>query len=156
MILARAIVVGCLLAAQTVLADFSGKVVGASDGDTITVLKDREQVKVRLVEIDAPEKRQAFGNRSKQALSQLVHGKQVEIRDHGTDRYGRTLGRVYQSGLDVNAEMVRRGMAWVYVKYAKDQGLYQIEAEAREQRRGLWADKEPVAPWEWRRARKAE
>lgn len=154
MILARAIVIGCLLAAQTVLADFSGKVVGVSDGDTITMLKEREQVKVRLVEIDAPEKRQAFGNRSKQALSQLVHGKQVEIKKYGTDRYGRTLGRVYQSGLDVNAEMVRLGMAWVYVKYAKDKGLYQIEAEAREQRRGLWADKEPVAPWEWRRARK--
>lgn len=118
------------------------------------MLKEREQVKVRLVEIDAPEKRQAFGNRSKQALSQLVHGKQVEIKKYGTDRYGRTLGRVYQSGLDVNAEMVRLGMAWVYVKYAKDKGLYQIEAEAREQRRGLWADKEPVAPWEWRRARK--
>lgn len=150
MILARAIVVGCLLAAQSVLADFTGKVVGVSDGDTITVLKDREQVKVRLVEIDAPEKGQAFGNRSKQALSALVHGKQVEIRVHGTDRYGRTLGRVHQSGLDVNAEMVRRGMAWVYVKYARDKGLYQLEAEAREQRRGLWADKEPVPPWEWR------
>lgn len=83
-------------------------------------------------------------------------GKQVEIRERGTDRYGRTLGRIYQSGLDVNAEMVRRGMAWVYVKYAKDQGLYQIQAEAREQRRELWADKEPVPPWEWRRARKTE
>lgn len=156
MILARAIVVGCLLAAQSVLADFSGKVVGVSDGDTITVLRDREQVKVRMVEIDAPEKGQAFGNRSKQALSQLVHDRQVEIREQGTDRYGRTLGRVYLSGLDVNTEMVRRGMAWVYVKYAKDKGLYQLEAEAREQRRGLWADKEPVPPWEWRRDRKTE
>lgn len=156
MVLARVFVVGCLLAAQTVSADFSGKVVDVSDGDTITVLKDREQVKVRLVEIDAPEKGQAFGNRSKQALSELVRGKQVEIRERGTDRYGRTLGRVYQSGVDVNAEMVRRGMVWVYVKYAKDQGFYQIETEAREQRRGLWADKDPVPPWEWRRARKSE
>ncbi|MBE7423812.1 MAG: thermonuclease family protein [Zoogloeaceae bacterium] len=156
MVLARVFVVGCLLAAQTVSADFSGKVVGVSDGDTITVLKDRDQVKVRLVEIDAPEKGQAYGNRSKQTLSELVLGKQVEIRERGTDRYGRTLGRIYQSGLDVNAEMVRRGMAWVYVKYAKDQGLYQIQAEAREQRRELWADKEPVPPWEWRRARKTE
>lgn len=156
MVLARVFVVGCLLVAQTVSADFSGKVVGVSDGDTITVLKDREQVKVRLVEIDAPEKGQAYGNRSKQTLSELVLGKQVEIRERGTDRYGRTLGRIYQSGLDVNAEMVRRGMAWVYVKYAKDQGLYQIQAEAREQRRELWADKEPVPPWEWRRARKTE
>lgn len=156
MVLARAFVIGCLLLAQSVVADFSGTVVGVSDGDTISVLKDREKVKVRLVEIDAPEKGQAYGNRSKQALSALVHGKQVEIKEHGTDRYGRTLGRIYQSGLDVNAEMVRRGMAWVYVKYAKDQGLYQIQAEAREQRRELWADKEPVPPWEWRRARKTE
>lgn len=156
MILPRALVVGCLLAAQSALADFSGMVVGVSDGDTITVLKDREQVKVRLVEIDAPEKGQAFGNRSKQALSALAHGKQVEIREHGTDRYGRTLGRVYQSGLDVNTEMVRRGMAWVYVKFAKEKGLFQIEAEAREQRRGLWVDKEPVPPWEWRTGKKTE
>lgn len=156
MVLARVFVVGCLLAAQTVSADFSGKVVGVSDGDTITVLKDREQVKVRLVEIDAPEKGQAYGNRSKQTLSELVLGKQVEIRERGTDRYGRTLGQVYQSGVDVNAEMVRRGMSWVYVKYARNKGLYQIEAEARGQRKGVWADKDPVPPWEWRRARKAE
>lgn len=156
MVLARVFVVGCLLAAQNVLADFTGKVVGVSDGDTITVLKDREQVKVRMVEIDAPEKGQAFGNRSKQALSQLVHGRQVEIREQGIDRYDRTLGRVYLSGLDVNTEMVRRGMAWVYIKYTKEKGLYQLEAEAREQRRGLWADKEPVPPWEWRRDRKTE
>ena len=85
-----------------------------------------------------------------------MHGKQVEIKEHGTDRYGRTLGRIYQSGLDVNAEMVRRGMAWVYVKYVKDKRLNQLEAEARKQRRGLWADEDPVPPWEWRRARKAE
>lgn len=156
MVLARVFIVGCLLAVQTVSANFSGKVVGVSDGDTITVLKDREQVKVRLVEIDAPEKGQAFGNRSKQALSELVRGKQVEIRERGTDRYGRTLGRIYQSGLDVNAEMVRRGMAWVYIKYVKDKRLNQLEAEAREQRRGLWEDKDPVPPWEWRRARKTE
>lgn len=154
MVLARVFVVGCLLAAQTVSADFSGKVVGVSDGDTITVLKDQEQVKVRLVEIDAPEKGQAYGNRSKQTLSELVLGKQVEIRERGTDRYGRTLGHINQSGLDVNAEMVRRGMAWVYVKYARDRGLSQIEVEAREQRRGVWADKNPIPPWEWRRARK--
>lgn len=104
----------------------------------------------------APEKGQAFGNRSKQALSELVRGKQVEIRERGTGRYGRTLGRIYQSGLDVNAEMVRRGMAWVYIKYVKDKRLNQLEAEAREQRRGLWADKDPVPPWEWRRAKKTE
>jgi endonuclease YncB( thermonuclease family) len=138
------------------LADFTGKVVGVADFDTITVLRDREQVKVRLAEIGAPEKAQAFGNRSKQSLADLVHSKQVEVKEQGTDRYGRTIGRIYQSGLDVNSEMVRRGMAWVYVKYAKDQGLYALETVAREQRRGLWADKAPVPPWEWRRKNKPQ
>jgi len=151
MILARALVVGCLLAAQSVLADFSGKVVGVSDGDTITVLKDREQVKVRLVEIDAPEKGQAFGNRSKQALSALCFNKQARLEDKGKDRYGRTLARVYCDGIDANAGQVRQGLAWVYRKYApKDSPLYAVEDEAKAARRGLWADSKPVPPWDWR------
>ncbi|MBI4291294.1 MAG: thermonuclease family protein [Betaproteobacteria bacterium] len=132
-------------------ADFTGKVVAVADGDTITVLKDREQVKVRLVEIDAPEKGQAFGNKSKQALSDLVYGKQVEVKERGKDQYKRTLGRIYRDGSDVNAEMVRLGMAWVYDRYATDRTLYQIQTEAKAERRGLWADPKPVAPWEWRR-----
>ena len=148
------VVLGTALVAHCAYADFSGKVVRVADGDTITILREHEQVKVRLVEIDAPERRQAFGNRSRQALARMVQGKQVEVREQGTDRYGRTLGRVYQAGLDVNAEMVRIGLAWVYVRYAKDQSLYQVEAEARAQRRGLWADKEPVPPWEWRQKAK--
>jgi len=151
MILARALVVGCLLAAQSVLADFSAKVVGVSDGDTITVLKDREQVKVRLVEIDAPEKGQAFGNRSKQALSALCFNKQARLEDKGKDRYGRTLARVYCDGIDANAGQVRQGLAWVYRKYApKDSPLYAVEDEAKAARRGLWADSKPVPPWDWR------
>ena len=150
----RVLALGVVLVAHCAYADFSGKVVRVADGDTITILREHEQVKVRLVEIDAPERRQAFGNRSRQALARMVQGKQVEVREQGTDRYGRTLGRVYQAGLDVNAEMVRIGLAWVYVRYAKDQSLYQVEAEARAQRRGLWADKEPVPPWEWRQKAK--
>ncbi len=146
----RVVALGIFLLARCAYADFSGKVVNVADGDTLTVLREYEQVKVRMVEIDAPEKGQAFGNRSKQALARLVQGKQVEVREEGTDRYGRTLGRVYQAGLDVNAEMVRLGMSWVYVRYAKDQSLYQIEAEAKVQQRGLWVDKVPVPPWEWR------
>ena len=99
-------------------ADFPGKVVAVADGDTITVLRDQEQVKVRLTEIDAPEKAQAFGNQAKQALSALVFGKEVRVADHGTDRYRRTLGRVYQGEIDVNAEMIKSGMAWVYRRYS--------------------------------------
>ncbi len=133
-------------------ADFTGKVVGVADGDSITVLRDREQVKVRLVDIDAPEKGQAFGNRSKQALEALVKGQEVLVVERGKDRYQRTLGRIYRGDLDVNAEQVRQGMAWVIRQYAKDATLYPIEAEAKEQKRGLWRDPEPVPPWEWRKA----
>ena len=133
------------------LADFTGKVVAVADGDTITVLRDLEQVKVRLTEIDAPEKAQAFGNVAKQALSALVFGTEVRVVEHGTDRYRRTLGRVYQGEIDANAEVLKAGMAWVYRRYATDKTLYLMEAEAKEQRRGLWADAEPVPPWECRR-----
>lgn len=133
-------------------ADFTGQVVGVADGDSITVLRDREQVKVRLVDIDAPESVQPFGNRSKQALEALVKGQAVLVVERGKDRYQRTLGRIYRGDLDVNAEQVREGMAWVYRQYARDATLYPIEAEAREQKRGLWRDPEPVPPWEWRKS----
>lgn len=132
-------------------ADFTGKVVAVADGDTLTVLRDREQIKVRLVEIDAPEKAQAFGNRAKQSLSDLCFGKNATLAEQGKDRYGRTLARVTCDGMDANAEQVRRGMAWVYRKYApKDAPLYAVEGEAKAAKRGLWADADPIPPWEWR------
>jgi micrococcal nuclease len=132
-------------------ADFTGRVVGVVDGDTITVLRNREQINVRLVDIDAPERSQPFGNRSKQALESLVKGQTVLVVERGEDRYHRTLGRIYRGDLDVNAEQVRQGMAWVYRPYAHDATLYPIEAEAKERKRGLWRDPGPVPPWEWRR-----
>lgn len=152
--LARFILAAALaLAALTAHAEFTGKVVAVADGDTITVLRDREQVKVRLVQIDAPEKAQAFGNRSKQSLSDLCFNKTAKLDDNGKDRYGRTLARVYCDGVDANAEQVRRGMAWVYERYAqKNSPLYRMQAEANAARRGLWADTEPVPPWKWRKA----
>lgn len=133
-------------------ADFKGKVVYVADGDSIAVLRDREQVKVRLVDIDAPEKAQPFGNRSRQALGAMVHGTEVHVVERGKDRYQRILGRVYRGDLDVNAEQVRQGMAWVYRQYSKDATLLKIETAAKEQHRGLWRDLDPVAPWEWRKA----
>ena len=140
-----------LAVSSSAWADFTGNVVGVADGDSITVLRGREQVKVRLVDIDAPEKAEPFGNRSKQALDALVHGKEVLVVERGKDRYQRVLGRVYRGDLDVNAEMVRQGMAWVFRQYSKDATLLKIEAEASEQRRGLWHDPDPMAPWEWRK-----
>lgn len=134
-----------------VYADFSGRVVSIADGDTITVLVDRQQVKVRLVEIDAPEKTQAFGNRSKQSLSDMCFGRDALIQEKSKDRYRRTLGRVFCDGMDANAEQVRRGMAWVYDKYVTDHSLYRLQDEARAAKRGLWNDPDPMPPWVWRR-----
>lgn len=132
---------------------FEGRVVGVTDGDTITVLThDKQQVKVRLAEIDTPEKRQDFGMRAKQALSGLVFNREVRVDVETTDRYGRTVGRVYRlsDGLDVNAEMVAMGMAWVYRRYARDVRLYELEREAKAKRIGLWSQPNPIPPWEWR------
>ena len=130
---------------------FTGKVVGVSDGDTITVLRDRIQVKVRLLEIDAPEKAQAFGAKSKESLSEMCFGKTAELADKGKDRYGRTLARVTCDGVDANAEQVRHGMAWVYDRYVTDKSLYAVQEDAKAERRGLWHDDKPLPPWEWRK-----
>ena len=130
----------------------SGRVVGVHDGDTLTVLTaGNVQIKVRLVEIDAPEIKQPFGQQSKQALSALVFGKDVEIRATGKDRYGRTLARVFLDGTDVNLAIVKAGMAWRFDKYSKDGAFGTAQQEAQRARRGLWADAAPVAPWEWRK-----
>ena len=132
--------------------DVIGKVVGVTDGDTLTVLSARKQIKVRLADIDAPESKQAFGNRSKQSLSDLCFNKTAKLEGDSKDQYGRILGRVHCDGVDANAEQVRRGLAWVYVQYApKGSPLYAVQLGARGAKRGLWADDAPVPPWEWRR-----
>ena len=132
-------------------ADFTGKVVAVADGDTITVMRDLVPVKLRLLEIDAPEKKQAFGARSKQSLSDLCFNKTATLIEKGRDRYGRTLARVSCEGVDANAEQVRRGMAWAYDRYVTDRALYAVQTEARDAGRGLWADPDAVPPWQWRR-----
>ena len=130
------------------------RVIGVSDGDTITALcQDFERLKVRLAEIDAPEKAQAFGTASKQSLAGLCFGRDAEIIPIDTDRYGRTVARVRCDGVNANAAQVRQGMAWVYEKYARDRVLYQLQDEARTARRGLWADDSAKPPWQWRKDR---
>jgi micrococcal nuclease len=133
------------------------RVVGVTDGDTIHALaKDDHLLRVRLCNIDAPEKGQAFGQASKQNLSQYIFGRDVELRVFGRDRYGRLLAVILLDGVDINLQQVKDGMAWVYVKYIGEadsdtQDLYlSVEAEARDQRRGLWADPDPIPPWEFR------
>ena len=129
-----------------------GLVVAIADGDTLTVLnEDFQQVKIRLAEIDAPEKKQPFGSRSRQSLGELCHEKRAEVRIVDVDRYKRIVGRVSCAGVDANATQVRRGMAWVYDHYVKDKTLYRLQDEARGAGRGLWADSAPIPPWNWRK-----
>lgn len=135
-------------------------VVGVSDGDTLTARCDQGRdggvltLKVRLAEIDAPERAQPFGARSKAHLVSLCFGRAAQLRAQTVDRYGRTVARVWCDGVDANAEQVRVGMAWAYERYLKDERLRVAQDAAREAQRGLWADAEPVAPWEWRRVRR--
>lgn len=138
--------------------DYAGRVVRVLDGDTITILAlGKRQVKVRLAEIDAPEPEQPYGIDAKQVLSVLVSGKTVAVKVRDTDRYGVIVGRVYTDTVDINADMVRRGAAWVYSQYASDQELYVLEDQARKNKAGLWALPEAVQvpPWEWRRGKRS-
>jgi endonuclease YncB( thermonuclease family) len=136
---------------------WSGKVIGVADGDTITVLRDRQPQKIRLYGIDCPEERQPFGKRAKQFTSQLVFGKVVEVEPVTMDRYGRTVAFVQVENVLVNEELIREGLGWVYLRYCKLplcaewQG---IELEARSEKRGLWNDSNHIAPWEYRRQRR--
>lgn len=128
---------------------FSAKVIKISDGDTITVLSGKEQTKVRLYGIDAPEKKQDYGQRSKQFLASLIAGQVVEVEPKGKDRYKRTLSIIHYKGQDINAQMVIDGYAWAYVKYSR---IYvDQEKTARENKRGLWQSSDPTPPWEWRK-----
>jgi len=124
-----------------------GTVVGITDGDTLTILTAiKKTAKIRLSEIDTPERGQPYGNRAKQELSDLTFKKPVAIRLVDIDRYERIVGRIYVDDLDVSTEMVRLGAAWVYRKYATDQNLYDLENEARTDQRGLWGLPEAQRP----------
>lgn len=135
---------------------FTGRVVAVADGDTITVLRDREQIKIRLYGIDAPEDGDPYSRVAKRRTSDLVLGREVRIEVAGTDRYGRLIARVTtDDGRGLGQQLVRDGLAWWYSKYApRDAELERLEAEARSARRGLWADQNPVPPWDARAARR--
>jgi endonuclease YncB( thermonuclease family) len=143
----------CFAAAQPALAELRGKVVKVQDGDTLTLLIHRAKVRIRLADIDAPELKQPFGKRSWQSLADMCAGKSARVAVRGKDGYGVTLGQVDCSGTDANAEQIRRGMAWVFVRYAHpDSALYRFEYEARRKQVGLWGEPGAVAPWDWRLA----
>lgn len=144
-----------LIPAIACAGEWPGTVIGITDGDTATVLNaENQSIKVRLVEIDAPESKQAFGNRSKQSLAELCFNKPVVVMDKGHDRYKRTLGRLMCDGVDANAEQVKRGMAWAYRKYLKDYSILDLETQAKTAKVGLWSDANPTPPWEFRHPHK--
>src|SRR6202007_563472 len=133
---------------------FTGKVVKVQDGDTVTVLVDEVQHRIRLAGIDAPENKQAFGTKAKQVLADKVFGKEVKVVWKKRDRYKRILGDIYLGERWLNLEMVEEGYAWHYVYFSKDARLAKAEREAKEAKRGLLADPEPIPPWDYRKMKK--
>ena len=152
-----------LLALNGHAESIHGRVVSVTDGDTVTVLDaSRIQHKIRLAGIDAPEKSQPFGQRSKQSLSDLVFNRNVVVETEKRDRYGREVGKILVGEQDVNLEQIRRGMAWFYRQYGKelsaaDQHLYDAaEGSALVAKRGLWANVGPIPPWKYRKTKQGE
>ena len=140
---------------------WSGEVVGIMDGDTITVLNSKtiKDVKIRLYGIDCPEKGQAFGKRAKQFTSKMVYGKVVEVKVMDTDRYGRTVALVAVNKQILNEELLKAGYAWVYYQYCHEMICHawaDYQFAAKLDKRGLWADPDPIPPWEFRRKRRKE
>lgn len=158
------LILAAYLAASSAFAEtLLGEVVGISDGDTITVLDaDRKTHKIRLAGIDSPESKQPYGQRAKESLSDLTYRKSAQVEWRKADRYGRIVGKVIVGGKDVCLEQIRQGMAWHYKKYENEQPLEdrlayaKAEQEAREMRLGLWSEKGPVSPWNWRKAKRTK
>ena len=131
--------------------EFSAKVIVVIDGDTVLVLRGNKQIKVRLAGIDAPEKAQAFGENSKQSLTELLLNKQVRVESQAMDNYGRMVAQIKVDELNVNYEQVQRGMAWAYSRFNRSKALLVLQNGAMEAKRGLWAQTEPMPPKEWRK-----
>jgi endonuclease YncB( thermonuclease family) len=153
-LLTTAILALCVVTSSAAADLQTGRVVHVIDGDGLIVLLGERRLIVRLEHIDAPEQGQLSGTASRQSLIAICGGEVAKIQVSGKDRSGRTLGRVNCNGTDASAEQVRRGMAWVFERYAPaGSPLYKIETEARAARRGVWSQQDPEAPWDWRRRR---
>ena len=146
-----------VLLLPTLLYAWPGQVIRVSDGDTIVVLtEDKEQVRIRLCGIDAPESDQPFGDEATEFVRELVFAEQVEIKERYLDRYGRTIATVFlPDGTVLGEALIRSGFAWVYPRYCDEEPMCswwdRLQQKARENELGLWADDDPVPPWEWRR-----
>ena len=147
------IFIGALLVSQISNAEYleSLKIKRVVDGDTVHVFDQDELYKIRLTEIDAPERDQPYGNNSTEYLKSLLKEGMVDVDISGTDRYGRKLGRLYWRGMDINRELVSAGYAWVYDQYVTDNSFYENQSKARNSKKGLWEDQNPLEPWNWRK-----
>lgn len=148
-----------MLSAAVSSATVEGEVVAITDGDTIKILTPaKQQIKVRLADIDTPERGQPYGRKARQVLGEKIHRRQIEVEEVTTDHYQRLVGRVFLDGRNINAEMVEDGAAWVYRKYSDDPQLLRLESQAREQGRGLWALQadQRIPPWEWRKQQRSK
>lgn len=146
------VALSCGLALSAQAEVFSARVLAVLDGDTVLISRSGKPVKVRMANIDAPEKAQPFGKQSKLSLQELVHRKQVQIDSRAVDQYGRIVGLVAVDGLDVNQEQVRRGMAWEYSYHHSDKAYIALQNDAQLARRGLWIQSDPQPPWQWRKS----
>jgi endonuclease YncB( thermonuclease family) len=144
-----------LFVPQAHAKSFTGKLVKVLDGDTVEVLHDGKAERVRLAQIDCPEKNQPFGQAAKRYVLEIAAQKIVTVEVDTVDRYGRTVGEVFlPDGLNLNKQIVGAGYAWQYKRYSKDPEYAELETRAREAKLGLWQDKSPVPPWEWRRGQR--
>lgn len=149
--------IGCTPPAGEDTTKLTGKVVAIADGDTFTLLLPGNVTKkIRLYGVDAPERKQPFGTVSRQRLSELIFSKEVSVEEKDVDRYGRTVGEAFIEGKSVNEEMLRSGLVWHYTEYDTNPRWAQLQEEARRACIGLWVDKHPTPPWEWRKEQRSK
>lgn len=141
----------CCLSWAAQAETFDAQVIAVLDGDTVLVLRDQQRLKIRLADIDAPEKAQPFGMQSRDALRARVEKKRVQVESRAIDQYGRTVATIKLDGIDLNQELVRLGMAWEYSFHHANSTFVALQLEAQQARRGLWQQASPQAPWEWRK-----
>ena len=131
----------------------TGKVIGVKDGDTVVVIDAaNNQTTLRLAEVDCPEKKQAFGTKAKQFTSDQVYLKEIKYMVTDTDRYGRSIAKIYyDDNKYLSAEIIKNGFGWQYKQYSTSKNLANFEQEARTNKRGLWIDKDPIYPSDFRK-----
>ncbi|MEO8486314.1 MAG: thermonuclease family protein [Betaproteobacteria bacterium] len=148
--LALATALAASAASTDASADFTGRIVSVPDGDTLTVLVERQPVRVRLWGIDAPEHGQPWSGRARDSLAARAMHREARVLERGTDGFGRTLARVSVDGVDLAEAQLRDGMAWMFRRYTTDPALAKLENDARTARRGLWSSRDPEPPWRYR------